>query len=191
MYCLCLSLSSFAGPIDLLTLESVLRGPGAYKSLHPFLLVQSSVHHSHASGCMLFFVDVWPYGLIKLTNNTIAGPAGSRKSPSLLGQSAVRGPRSEELPLSIPELPVERELKLDESPTTPGSTSSQLSRATLTRQCSIITYIQAVSRVLLRRGISGKSSRVKNFEKSILDRKCHRILFSIVHLLHGNLKIRH
>ncbi|XP_071769568.2 microtubule-associated serine/threonine-protein kinase 2 isoform X2 [Centroberyx gerrardi] len=60
------------------------------------------------------------------------GPAGSRKSPSLLGQSAVRGPRSEELPLSIPELPVERELKLDESPTTPGSTSSQLSRATLT-----------------------------------------------------------
>ncbi|KAM3875831.1 microtubule-associated serine/threonine-protein kinase 2 [Diretmus argenteus] len=60
------------------------------------------------------------------------GPAGSRKSPSLLGQTAVRGPRSEELPLSIPELPVERELKLDESPTTPGSTCSQLSRATLT-----------------------------------------------------------
>ncbi|KAM4629543.1 microtubule-associated serine/threonine-protein kinase 2 isoform 2-T2 [Polymixia lowei] len=60
------------------------------------------------------------------------GAVGSRKSPSLLGQSAVRGPRSEELPLSIPELPVERELKLDESPTTPGSTSSQLSRATLT-----------------------------------------------------------
>uniref|UniRef100_A0A8D0A6M2 non-specific serine/threonine protein kinase n=1 Tax=Sander lucioperca TaxID=283035 RepID=A0A8D0A6M2_SANLU len=34
------------------------------------------------------------------------------------------------LPLAIPELPVERELKLDESPTTPSSTSSQLSRAT-------------------------------------------------------------
>ncbi|XP_054915324.1 microtubule-associated serine/threonine-protein kinase 2 isoform X12 [Poeciliopsis prolifica] len=43
---------------------------------------------------------------------------GSRKSPSL-----ARGPRSEELPLSIPELPVE--LKLEESPT-----SSQQSKAT-------------------------------------------------------------
>ncbi|XP_073332140.1 microtubule-associated serine/threonine-protein kinase 2 isoform X2 [Pagrus major] len=60
------------------------------------------------------------------------GQAGSRKSPSLLGPSTVRGPRSEELPLAIPELPVERELKLDESPTTPSSTSSQLSKATLT-----------------------------------------------------------
>ncbi|XP_067452235.1 microtubule-associated serine/threonine-protein kinase 2 isoform X9 [Thunnus thynnus] len=60
------------------------------------------------------------------------GAAGSRKSPSLLGPSAVRGPRSDELPLAIPELPVERELKLDESPTTPSSTSSQLSKATLT-----------------------------------------------------------
>ncbi|XP_070687829.1 microtubule-associated serine/threonine-protein kinase 2 [Pempheris klunzingeri] len=61
------------------------------------------------------------------------GQAGSRKSPSLLGPSAVRGPRSDELPLAIPELPVERELKLDESPTTPSSTSSsQLSKATLT-----------------------------------------------------------
>ncbi|KAM8745768.1 microtubule-associated serine/threonine-protein kinase 2 isoform 3-T3 [Acanthopagrus schlegelii] len=60
------------------------------------------------------------------------GQAGSRKSPSLLGPSAVRGPRSEELPLAIPELPVERELKLDESPTTPSSTSSQQSKATLT-----------------------------------------------------------
>nr|XP_046247386.1 microtubule-associated serine/threonine-protein kinase 2 isoform X4 [Scatophagus argus] len=60
------------------------------------------------------------------------GAAGSRKSPSLLGASAVRGPRCDELPLAIPELPVERELKLDESPTTPSSTSSQLSRATLT-----------------------------------------------------------
>ncbi|XP_072244927.1 microtubule-associated serine/threonine-protein kinase 2 isoform X2 [Leuresthes tenuis] len=60
------------------------------------------------------------------------GQAGSRKSPSLLGLSAVRGPRCEELPLAIPELPLERELKLDESPTTPSSTSSQLSKATLT-----------------------------------------------------------
>uniref|UniRef100_UPI0037E7B4F2 microtubule-associated serine/threonine-protein kinase 2 isoform X2 n=1 Tax=Semicossyphus pulcher TaxID=241346 RepID=UPI0037E7B4F2 len=61
------------------------------------------------------------------------GAAGSRKSPSLLGPSAVRGPRSDELPLAIPELPVERELKLEESPTTPSSTCSQLSKATLTR----------------------------------------------------------
>ncbi|XP_041646674.1 microtubule-associated serine/threonine-protein kinase 2 isoform X3 [Cheilinus undulatus] len=60
------------------------------------------------------------------------GAAGSRKSPSLLGPSAVRGPRSDELPLAIPELPVERELKLDESPTTPVSSSSQLSKATPT-----------------------------------------------------------
>ncbi|KAJ8376296.1 hypothetical protein SKAU_G00068760 [Synaphobranchus kaupii] len=57
---------------------------------------------------------------------------GSRKSPALLPQPTARGPRGDELPLSIPELPVERELKLDESPTTPGSNSSQLSRTTLT-----------------------------------------------------------
>ncbi|KAM6962435.1 microtubule-associated serine/threonine-protein kinase 2 [Aplochiton taeniatus] len=61
-----------------------------------------------------------------------ATPGASRKSPSLLAQSAVRGPRLDELPLSIPELPLERELMLDESPTTPGSTSSQLSRTTIT-----------------------------------------------------------
>uniref|UniRef100_A0A8C7PAQ5 non-specific serine/threonine protein kinase n=1 Tax=Oncorhynchus mykiss TaxID=8022 RepID=A0A8C7PAQ5_ONCMY len=62
------------------------------------------------------------------------GFAPSRKSPSLLSQTpgGVRGPRSEELPLSIPELPIERELKLVESPTTPGSITSQLSRTTLT-----------------------------------------------------------
>ncbi|XP_034387302.1 microtubule-associated serine/threonine-protein kinase 2 isoform X3 [Cyclopterus lumpus] len=60
------------------------------------------------------------------------GAAGSRKSPSLLGLSAVRGPRCDELPLAIPEIPVERELKLEESPTTPSSTCSQLSKATLT-----------------------------------------------------------
>ncbi|XP_034562153.1 microtubule-associated serine/threonine-protein kinase 2 isoform X3 [Notolabrus celidotus] len=60
------------------------------------------------------------------------GQAGCRKSPSLFGSSVVRGPRSEELPLAIPELPVERELKLDESPTTLGSTGSQLSKAALT-----------------------------------------------------------
>ncbi|XP_026178777.1 LOW QUALITY PROTEIN: microtubule-associated serine/threonine-protein kinase 2 [Mastacembelus armatus] len=60
------------------------------------------------------------------------GVVGSRKSPSLLGPSVVRGPRSDELPLAIPEIPVERELRLDESPTTPSSTSSPLSKATLT-----------------------------------------------------------
>ncbi|XP_038152007.1 microtubule-associated serine/threonine-protein kinase 2 isoform X5 [Cyprinodon tularosa] len=60
------------------------------------------------------------------------GGAGSRKSTGLIGPNAVRGPRSEDLPLTIPELPVERELKLDESPTTPSSTSSQLSKSTLT-----------------------------------------------------------
>uniref|UniRef100_A0A8C2KU77 non-specific serine/threonine protein kinase n=1 Tax=Cyprinus carpio TaxID=7962 RepID=A0A8C2KU77_CYPCA len=48
------------------------------------------------------------------------GGVGSRKTP-------VRGPRGEDLPQAIPELPVERELRLDESPTTPGSTSSQIS----------------------------------------------------------------
>ncbi|XP_068078106.1 microtubule-associated serine/threonine-protein kinase 2 isoform X5 [Danio rerio] len=50
---------------------------------------------------------------------------GSRKTP-------VRGPRGDDLPQAIPELPVERELRLDESPTTPGSTSSQISQSTLT-----------------------------------------------------------
>uniref|UniRef100_A0A8K9XSW3 non-specific serine/threonine protein kinase n=1 Tax=Oncorhynchus mykiss TaxID=8022 RepID=A0A8K9XSW3_ONCMY len=62
------------------------------------------------------------------------GFAPSRKSPSLLSQTpgGVRGPRSEELPLSIPELPIERELKLVESPTTPGSITSQLNSSTST-----------------------------------------------------------
>ncbi|XP_060933758.1 microtubule-associated serine/threonine-protein kinase 2 [Limanda limanda] len=63
--------------------------------------------------------------------------AGSRRSPSL---SALRGPRGgDELPLAIPELPLERELRLDETPTTPSSASTalssastQLSKATLT-----------------------------------------------------------
>ncbi|XP_037837176.1 microtubule-associated serine/threonine-protein kinase 2 isoform X4 [Kryptolebias marmoratus] len=62
----------------------------------------------------------------------LSGAAGCRKSPSLLGPSVVRGPRCEDLPLAIPEIPVERELKLDESPTTPSSTCSQQSKATLT-----------------------------------------------------------
>ncbi|XP_060775960.1 microtubule-associated serine/threonine-protein kinase 2 isoform X1 [Neoarius graeffei] len=49
----------------------------------------------------------------------------ARKTP-------IRAQRSEELPTAIPELPVERELRLDESPITPGSTSSQATRGTLT-----------------------------------------------------------
>ncbi|XP_027010212.2 microtubule-associated serine/threonine-protein kinase 2 isoform X3 [Tachysurus fulvidraco] len=49
----------------------------------------------------------------------------TRKTP-------IRAQRSEELPSAIPELPVERELRLDESPITPGSTSSQATRGTLT-----------------------------------------------------------
>ncbi|KAM9482311.1 microtubule-associated serine/threonine-protein kinase 2 isoform 2-T2 [Clarias gariepinus] len=49
----------------------------------------------------------------------------ARKTP-------LRAQRSEELPSAIPELPVERELRLDESPITPGSTSSQATRGTLT-----------------------------------------------------------
>ncbi|XP_077054735.1 microtubule-associated serine/threonine-protein kinase 2 isoform X12 [Siphateles boraxobius] len=53
------------------------------------------------------------------------GGVGGRKTP-------VRGPRVEDLPQAIPELPVERELRLDESPTTPGSSSSQISQSTLT-----------------------------------------------------------
>uniref|UniRef100_A0A671T0V0 non-specific serine/threonine protein kinase n=1 Tax=Sinocyclocheilus anshuiensis TaxID=1608454 RepID=A0A671T0V0_9TELE len=53
------------------------------------------------------------------------GGVGGRKTH-------VRGPRGEDLPQAIPELPVERELRLDESPTTPGSTSRQISHSTLT-----------------------------------------------------------
>ncbi|XP_017335295.1 microtubule-associated serine/threonine-protein kinase 2 isoform X2 [Ictalurus punctatus] len=49
----------------------------------------------------------------------------TRKTP-------IRAQRSEELPSAIPELPVERELRLDDSPITPGSTSSQATRGTLT-----------------------------------------------------------
>uniref|UniRef100_A0A669E2Y9 non-specific serine/threonine protein kinase n=1 Tax=Oreochromis niloticus TaxID=8128 RepID=A0A669E2Y9_ORENI len=54
--------------------------------------------------------------------------------PRFAISSEEEGGQGQELPLAIPELPVERELKLDESPTTPSSTSSQLSKATLTRQ---------------------------------------------------------
>ncbi|KAA0712949.1 Microtubule-associated serine/threonine-protein kinase 2 [Triplophysa tibetana] len=52
------------------------------------------------------------------------GGVGGRKTP-------IRGPRGEDLPQAIPELPVERELRLDESPTTPVSTSSQITQSTI------------------------------------------------------------
>uniref|UniRef100_A0AAQ6IER9 non-specific serine/threonine protein kinase n=1 Tax=Anabas testudineus TaxID=64144 RepID=A0AAQ6IER9_ANATE len=65
--------------------------------------------------------------------------------------SAVRGPRGEELPLAIPEIPVERELKLDESPTTPSSTCSQLSRATLTPDSDSPSTPKAISDLAARR----------------------------------------
>ncbi|XP_045543820.1 microtubule-associated serine/threonine-protein kinase 2 isoform X7 [Salmo salar] len=72
--------------------------------------------------------------IIEMPRFAISSEEEAGVAPSLLSQTpgGVRGPRSEDLPLSIPELPVERELKLDESPTTPDSTASQLSKATLT-----------------------------------------------------------
>uniref|UniRef100_A0A1A8LD38 non-specific serine/threonine protein kinase n=1 Tax=Nothobranchius pienaari TaxID=704102 RepID=A0A1A8LD38_9TELE len=68
-----------------------------------------------------------PRFAISSEEDGVPGATSSLKTPSL-----VRGPRCEDLPLSIPELPVERELKLDESPTTPTSTCSQQSKTTLT-----------------------------------------------------------
>ncbi|XP_039591127.1 microtubule-associated serine/threonine-protein kinase 2 isoform X1 [Polypterus senegalus] len=69
------------------------------------------------------------------TEDEGGGGGGMKKTPS----SAPRTPRGEELPLSIPEQPLERELRLDESPTTPGSTASTLSRSTLTPGSTIGT----------------------------------------------------
>ncbi|XP_043984318.1 microtubule-associated serine/threonine-protein kinase 2 isoform X4 [Gambusia affinis] len=83
--------------------------------------------------CCSAIIEMPRFAISAEEEGSPAGGAGSRKSPSLLGPVTVRGPRSEELPLSIPELPVEQELKLEESPTTPSSTSSQQSKATLTR----------------------------------------------------------
>ncbi|XP_043984323.1 microtubule-associated serine/threonine-protein kinase 2 isoform X9 [Gambusia affinis] len=82
--------------------------------------------------CCSAIIEMPRFAISAEEEGSPAGGAGSRKSPSLLGPVTVRGPRSEELPLSIPELPVEQELKLEESPTTPSSTSSQQSKATLT-----------------------------------------------------------
>ncbi|XP_054874161.1 microtubule-associated serine/threonine-protein kinase 2 isoform X5 [Amphiprion ocellaris] len=61
---------------------------------------------------------------------------GSHNSQNLLGPSAVRGPQCDDIPLTIPELPVDREPKLKECPTIPSSTSSQLSKAKLTPSSS-------------------------------------------------------
>lgn len=69
------------------------------------------------------------------------GAAGRRKSPGL-----ARGPRCDELPLAIPELPVERELKLDESPTTPSPAPIQLSKATPTRQSQMFSSTSSCKR---------------------------------------------
>lgn len=68
-------------------------------------------------------------------HSSFLGAAGRRKSPGL-----ARGPRCDELPLAIPELPVERELKLDESPTTPSSAPIQLNKATPTRQSQMMFF---------------------------------------------------
>uniref|UniRef100_A0A673ZDQ4 non-specific serine/threonine protein kinase n=1 Tax=Salmo trutta TaxID=8032 RepID=A0A673ZDQ4_SALTR len=67
-----------------------------------------------------------------------AGVAPSHRSPSLLSQTpgGVRGPRSEDLPLSIPELPVERDSGdvwergsgADSSPSTPKAISDLAAR---------------------------------------------------------------
>ncbi|XP_061096454.1 microtubule-associated serine/threonine-protein kinase 2 isoform X1 [Conger conger] len=96
----------------------------------------------------------------------------SRKSPALLPQTTPRGPRGEELPLSIPELPVERELKLDESPTTPGSTSSQLSRATITPGSSGDVWERATP----RSGEGADSSTPKAISDLAARRARHRLL---------------
>ncbi|XP_073708654.1 microtubule-associated serine/threonine-protein kinase 2 [Garra rufa] len=72
------------------------------------------------------------------------GGIGGRKTP-------VRGPRGDDLPQAIPELPVERELKLDESPTTPGSTSSQISQSTITPGGSENSTPKAISDLAARR----------------------------------------
>ncbi|XP_056316061.1 microtubule-associated serine/threonine-protein kinase 2 isoform X2 [Danio aesculapii] len=86
------------------------------------------------------------------------GCMGSRKTP-------VRGPRGDDLPQAIPELPVERELRLDESPTTPGSTSSQISQSTLTPGSSgdvldrASRYSAEVSEISTPRAISDLAAR--------------------------------
>uniref|UniRef100_A0A3Q1AY35 non-specific serine/threonine protein kinase n=1 Tax=Amphiprion ocellaris TaxID=80972 RepID=A0A3Q1AY35_AMPOC len=75
---------------------------------------------------------------------------GSHNSQNLLGPSAVRGPQCDDIPLTIPELPVDREPKLKECPTIPSSTSSQLSKAKLTRNDSPSTP-KAISDLAARR----------------------------------------
>ncbi|XP_041967447.1 microtubule-associated serine/threonine-protein kinase 2 isoform X3 [Alosa sapidissima] len=95
--------------------------------------------------------------------------SSGRKTP-------VRGPRSEELPLAIPELPVERELKLDESPTTPGSTSSQQSRATLTPGSSGDVCERASPRPSAAAADMSDSSTPKAISDLAARRARHRLL---------------
>ncbi|XP_056459299.1 microtubule-associated serine/threonine-protein kinase 2 [Gadus chalcogrammus] len=86
--------------------------------------------------CCSAIIEMPRFAISSEEEGLAPGPAGCRKSPSMLG---VRGARSEELPTSIPELPVERELKLEDTPATASSSasssssssssSSQLSRA--------------------------------------------------------------
>ncbi|XP_070302352.1 LOW QUALITY PROTEIN: microtubule-associated serine/threonine-protein kinase 2 [Salvelinus sp. IW2-2015] len=96
------------------------------------------------------------------------GVAPSRKSPSLLSQTpgGVRGPRSEELPLSIPELPIERELKLVESPIT-----SQLSRATVTPGSSGDVWERGTVS-----GVDSSTSTPKAISDLAVRRARHRLL---------------
>ncbi|KAL4634984.1 microtubule-associated serine/threonine-protein kinase 2-like isoform X4 [Arapaima gigas] len=98
----------------------------------------------------------------------------SRRSPSLLSQSSGRGPHAEELPVSIPELPVQKELKLEESPTTPGSNSSFLSRATLTPGSSGDLWERSASRGLSSEGAD--SSTPKAISDLAARRARHRLL---------------
>ncbi|CAL8396240.1 unnamed protein product [Boreogadus saida] len=91
--------------------------------------------------CCSAIIEMPRFAISSEDEGLAPGPAGCRKSPSMLG---VRGARSEELPTSIPELPVERELKLEDTPATAtatatasaSSSSSQLSRAAGTRSGS-------------------------------------------------------
>ena len=76
--------------------------------------------------CCSAIIEMPRFAISSEEEGGAGAPGGARKG-------SVRGPRSEDLPLSIPELPLERKLKLEQSPT-PGSSSSQLSRTTLTRE---------------------------------------------------------
>uniref|UniRef100_A0A3P9IKQ4 Microtubule associated serine/threonine kinase 2 n=1 Tax=Oryzias latipes TaxID=8090 RepID=A0A3P9IKQ4_ORYLA len=77
--------------------------------------------------------------------------------------TALRGPRSEELPLTIPELPVERELKLEESPTTPSSHGAASGGAKASAESDSPSTPRAISDLAARRArhrlLSGDSDK--------------------------------